>query len=94
METKHTKGEWKHLKQPITNNGFYIQSSELIFIGEVGGGEGCKIYEIEANAKLIAAAPELLDALMEIVNAADGDGWKQLDGTLSKARNAIKKAKE
>ena len=46
----------------------------------------------EANARLIAAAPELLEALTEIVAAADGDGWKQLDATFAAARAAIAKA--
>ena len=46
----------------------------------------------EANARLVAAAPDLLEALEEIVSAADGDGWKQLDATLGKARAAIAKA--
>ena len=41
---------------------------------------------------LIAAAPEMLEALQEIVAAADGEGWSQLDPLLSKARAAIAKA--
>lgn len=41
------------------------------------------------NARLIAAAPLLLDALKEIVAAADGKGWAQLDPSLSMARAAI-----
>ena len=48
--------------------------------------------EAKANACLIAAAPELLEALTEIVAAADGDGWKQLDATFAAARAAIAKA--
>lgn len=44
------------------------------------------------EARLIAAAPELLAALTEIVAAADGDGWKQLDPTFTAARAAIAKA--
>ena len=44
------------------------------------------------DAHLIAAAPELLEALAEIVAAADGDGWKQLDATFARARAAIAKA--
>ena len=47
----------------------------------------------EANARLIAAAPDLLGALEEIVSAADGDGWSQIDADLRKARAAIAKAK-
>ena len=40
----------------------------------------------------IRAAPDLLEALQEIVAAADGTGWNQLDPSLSKARAAIAKA--
>lgn len=46
-----------------------------------------------ANARLIAAAPELLEALAEIVSAADERGWDQLDPSFSKARSAIAAAK-
>ena len=48
--------------------------------------------ELYANARLIAAAPDLLEALEEIVSAADGDGWSQIDADLRKARAAIAKA--
>ena len=41
---------------------------------------------------LSSAAPEMLEALQEIVAAADGDGWSQLDPSLTKARTAIDKA--
>ena len=53
----------------------------------VGGADGAL-----ANAHLIAAAPELLEALKEIVDAADGAGWEQLDPSFKKARAAIAKA--
>ena len=36
----------------------------------------------------------LLEALKEIVAAADGSGWDQLDASFSKARAAIKAAEE
>ena len=45
-----------------------------------------------ADARLIAAAPELLEALKEIIAAADGDGWNQLDASFATARAAIAKA--
>lgn len=48
--------------------------------------------EAQSNVYLISAAPELLEALEEIVSAADGDGWNQLDADLRKARAAIAKA--
>lgn len=45
--------------------------------------------EIEANAKLIASAPELLEALIEVVKISDRNhiAW-------DKAKEAIKKATE
>ena len=45
-----------------------------------------------ANARLMAAAPELLEALQEIITAADGEGWSQLDAGFTKARAAVAKA--
>ena len=48
--------------------------------------------QLKSNARLIAAAPDLLEALEEIVSAADGDGWSQIDADLRKARAAIAKA--
>lgn len=63
-ESKFTQGEWSY-RPTATNNGYYIetvdQSHQNTFIGEVGGGLQSK-SEIEANAKLVAAAPELLEA--------------------------------
>lgn len=43
--------------------------------------------------RLHALNQELLEALKEIVDAADGTGWDQLDASFSKARAAIAKAK-
>jgi hypothetical protein len=43
-----------------------------------------------ANAALIAAAPELLDALRYMVANAEADGWSEL--MLSDAKAAIAKA--
>jgi hypothetical protein len=48
---------------------------------------------IPVDARLISAAPDLYEALKEIVDAADGAGWDQLDATFTRARAAIKKAR-
>ena len=79
----HTPGPW-HVA-----NGCQIRSAkdQIAKAWMMRNGEGL------ANARLIAAAPELLEALEEIVSAADGDGWSQLDADLRKARAAIAKAK-
>ena len=97
MSAKHTPGPWLtdrgnvHTGQIATIH--HCLNNDWVEIwtdkwAETGLGEG----EQEANARLIAAAPELLDALTEIVAAADGDGWKQLDATFAAARAAIAKA--
>ena len=93
MKTKHTPGEWR-LKMPIINKS----SSK---ISGSGWEDFAKVvvklkYSDEfdetglANAKLIAAAPDLLGALIEMVeNNVDTHHTH-----ITKAKAAIKKATE
>ena len=75
MENKHTAGKWKTTE---VHNGYYsIGTGAVEYIDTKGqlkqgyrpiafvGGNYCPVDEAEANAKLIAAAPELLEALIE-----------------------------
>jgi hypothetical protein len=78
METKFTKGEWKidgrtvyslHQRgwdrgKPIMCNRFYLSVYPDYSIENA-------VEEAEANAKLIAAAPELLKALFRICKDAE-----------------------
>lgn len=61
----------------------YVGQEKEMFIGSAATNHG----DIEATAKLIAAAPELLEALQEVVKISDRnhDAW-------NKAKAAIKKA--
>ncbi len=68
--SNHTKGPW-HSHQNQSSPGFRIDS-----LGNEWQGL-CKVYQApglenegEANAKLIAAAPELLQALKNIISSA------------------------
>ena len=88
MKAEHTPGPW------------FIEDKGECFDITASEGSGCKggrymrvggTIDI-SDARLIAAAPELLEAVTEIVAAADGDGWKQLDATFAAARAAIAKA--
>lgn len=56
METKHTPGPWKVAS---------TQAKEVhnVKIGVVARPSGRTFQEMEANARLIAAAPEMLEAL-------------------------------
>jgi hypothetical protein len=60
------------------------QRHELWESGGVAGCERARVAERQRDA--------LLEALKEIVDAADGTGWDQLDASFSKARAAIKAA--
>lgn len=104
METKHTKGQWslnysftaKDLKDSEGSIAIKSDVNDRPWIAEAKGShvnDGMGLEEFEANAKLIAAAPELLEALkgcihwMSKVNLSDeGDQAIQL------AEKAIKKA--
>jgi hypothetical protein len=96
MSDKHTPGPWhadgleiwatKAVRFNLTTVGTPMIAAVCAHADMEGGSPA------NANARLIAAAPDLLESLQEIVAAADGAGWSQLDATLAKARAAIAKA--
>jgi hypothetical protein len=64
MNTKHTQGEWEfHYFGDNGNRQCRIHSNNVT-IAKV-----LQIDEAEANAKLIAAAPELLEALKNLLKS-------------------------
>ena len=75
METKFTKGEWKSRGFEAESNGYINVDFPKGFITIYGGvipallGEERDrfIEEAEANAKLIAAAPEMFEALANAI---------------------------
>lgn len=92
-EAKHTPGPWFTHREGFSS--VYIEArigggmlQEVASCGPTNEGSD----QQEANARLIAASPDLLEALAEIVSAADGGCWNQLDPSFSKARAAIAKA--
>lgn len=92
MEFKGTKGEWV---LTITPKG--VANFQVYKIDEkrLPDEKICEIAfthedEMRANAKLIAAAPELLEALRNLFAAAKDDYVSFAD--LAKAERAIEKA--
>jgi len=103
METiKHTKGEWKYVINTKGNGTPQIQvkipGKNPITLGFIGEDDClvptcCKVDD-HANAKLIAAAPELLEACNWAVTELEDTNSTPdtLYDTLQKLKNAINKA--
>ena len=72
METKHTPGPWR---VQATGHSFVVEAhthTEVISVD--ANGNPCRWSEYnEANARLIAAAPELLEALQALL------GWEEAE---------------
>jgi hypothetical protein len=83
MKTKHTPGPWtaKANLDVVDSNGERV--------ARLASTRGKYEYE-EINARLIAAAPELLDALQELVNGPECGG--DHGAMYRNARAAIAKA--
>jgi methionine synthase II (cobalamin-independent) len=91
---KHTKGEWEVDGHSIFPKGKGY-SIALVSNISIVNSKHKPLEETEANAKLIASAPELLEALIEYVNLDTGN-ISALKTTpqqrKEKAINAINKA--
>lgn len=104
---KGTPGPWHPAFNRDSEDGVNatsIYSEDGIYVADVYrgyvGSEDLKEVEQKANARLIAAAPELLEALDDLIHLAESamlranyDGGEyDIDGELSDARAAIAKA--
>lgn len=61
---KHTKGEWFANNCTVTIQGTF---DEIAKCHSLSNSNGLSLEEMRSNAKLIAAAPELLEALINMV---------------------------
>jgi hypothetical protein len=99
MKTKHTKGEWKvDSTSKICN--YDCVTSEMAYQVKTDDWDIAAVWkdaegDCEANAKLIAAAPELLKALNKMNVALTGhDIEPDQEDAFESMRIAIKKATE
>ena len=104
LEFKGTKGEWTYSKnssyievRKIIDENSNKSLSILVMLYE-SKGEDRSLDSVslsdenEANAKLIASAPDLLEALKELYELAYMWSNDKEDETLEKAKSAIEKA--
>lgn len=88
MKTNHTPGPWKAFKPGNSNGFWYVSDHDIVLYGP----------NAEADAKLIACAPELLLYLKGIIDAYSDvkstDGYYTLKetGLFQQAEELIKKA--
>jgi hypothetical protein len=81
----HTLGPWRYKRHSVDSNYMLIFCSN-----DEGEGDNLRGYCGEDNARLIAAAPMLLEALTAILN---GHGDPDIpEAALAKARAAIARA--
>lgn len=85
MSAKHTTGPWIYA---IPGDSFVASDNGLICRRPAVSGGGSAPNNWEANSRLIAAAPELLEALQVMLDAAQHDITTECDI----ARAAIAKA--
>jgi len=83
---------WREIhagKKVVVSSGSYTSS-------KYDGESVCGVRIMEANANLIAAAPELLESVNDFLAMAVAYNWTELPGCrgdlLQRARAAIKKA--
>ena len=92
--SKHTPGPWRingnNMFRWIVADSEVFTHSDDVNRSAYGGNMVCESVH-EANARLIAAAPELLEALKELMVAADRVSAEPVT-RLGKARAAIAKA--
>lgn len=76
---KHTPGSWETSRDAVPDG--HVQ---VTVYSEESGERVATVFQTEANARLIAAAPDLLEAARQLVKMLDESAqeWSQDDGGL------------
>ena len=93
METKHTPGPWKAHPIEMNCGTPYTPVAAKTLLAKVYSEAYGNHAESEANARLIAAAPELLEAAIELKDVCNrpsaartrAEAWRKLDKAIAKA---------
>lgn len=89
MKTKHTPGPWEHKPKSTT---VYIGNKLQAIVSAEVGIKDIDWEEAEANARLIAAAPDLLNACKLALRFFSNDSGSNIDICKNYIEQAIQKA--
>jgi hypothetical protein len=89
MNTQHTPGPWSAVQTDRYNTD--IQGPKYS-VANISIGHDDDVPEMQANARLMAAAPELLAALQRFASAMKQRSYPELQGVACDAFAAIAKA--
>lgn len=79
--TKHTPGPWSAIGADVKTAG--PTSRVICWTGQ----PGIALTEVRANARLIAAAPDMLNALLDVLNF-----WDDPDMSMSELKGRVRDA--
>ena len=88
----HTLGPWQYDINAISTEAIIVDLEGYTVVELHALENSTCSSDLEDNARLIAAAPDMLDALMDFVNYFGHDNDNGLDEMLTNARAAIAKA--
>ena len=91
MKNQHTPGPWRRGGQSITADGILTGAWKEIATVRIGSRNNWHDPEGDANARLVASSPELLDALRYMIENAEAAGWSEM--MLFDARSAVARAR-
>lgn len=83
VEAKHTAGPWEVVGSPLSGFSIYGGPDDSPVVWEMGG------IDNEANAHLIAAAPDLLEALGEVLSTGLNGGNNYRLAMMAASRNVL-----
>jgi hypothetical protein len=93
MENKFTPGPWSVGQYSFDDYQFSVYGSDQVKICTLEGWNPGNMKEGEANANIIASAPDLLAACEEAEEKLLEEGWHPQGIVLKNIREAIAKAK-
>lgn len=89
--SKHTPGPWFYSQESIDHDWYIVTINGGLIVANVNSH-----WRQVANARLVAAAPDLLEALKAVVSAWEVTGpieaAERMDAAIHAARAAIAKA--